>query len=318
MQLTGAFSVRIRGQGAATVIIAPRADAAFIIRQAQWCTLDYLTIHTIAGTTSGPAIILGSSVGTTIERVIIAPPGEGNGPAVGILLEPGFLLQTKIRDNFFHAQSGVRFRSKSEEEGALLLGTFYCEHNLLQSSRSGIELGGSSYYTAGTVLARNFIFGTEGAGISVTGLAFPELEITGNTITPQKGDGIIVGTGGVRIADNRVANIGADAENGIRLVTGLLQLALTPVVVSGNRLQGLQGNGIAIETLLVSAKIEQNVFNAINGNGVIMLPGSAAGSMSVLANELINIANGTTEETRSVELAAIHLRHVFVARSRTT
>ena len=76
VQLTGAFSVRIRGQGAATVIIAPRADAAFIIRQAQWCTLDYLTIHTIAGTTSGPAIILGNSVGTTIERVIIAPPGR--------------------------------------------------------------------------------------------------------------------------------------------------------------------------------------------------------------------------------------------------
>ena len=312
VQLTGAFSVRIRGQGAATIIIAPRADAAFIIRQAQWCTLDYLTIHTIAGTTSGPAIRLGNSVGTTVERVIIAPPGEGNGPAVGILLEPGFLLLTKIRDNFFHAQSGLSFRSKSEEEGTLLLGTFYCEHNLLQSSRSGIELGGSSYYTADTVLARNFIFGTEVAGISVTGLAFPELEITGNTITPQKGDGIVVGTGGVRIADNRVANIGEDAENGIRLVTGLLQLALTPVVVSGNRLQGLQGNGITIETLLVSAKIEQNVFNAINGNGVIMLPGSAAGSMSVLANELINIANGTTEETRSVELAAIHLRHVFV------
>ena len=181
----------------------------------------------------------------------------------------------------------------------------------MQSSRSGIELGGSSYYTAGTVLAGNFIFGTEVAGISVTGLAFPELEIAGNTITPQKGDGIVVGTGGVRIADNRVANIGQDAENGIRLVTGLLRLALTPVVVSGNRLQGLQGNGIAIETLLVSAKIEQNVFNAINGNGVFMLPGSAAGSMSVLANELINIANGTTEETRSVELAAIHLRQCF-------
>jgi hypothetical protein len=311
VQLTGAFAVRIRGQGAGTVIIAPRAEAAFIIRQAQWCTLDYLTIHTIAGTTSGPAIRLGNSVGTTIERVIIAPPGEGNGPDVGILLEPGFLLLTKIRDNFFHAQSGVRFKSKSEEEGTLLLGTFYCEHNLLQSSGSGIELGGSSYYTADTVLARNFIFGTEVAGILVTGLAFPELEITGNTITPQKGDGIVVGTGGVRIADNRVANIGQDAENGIRLVTGLLQLALTPVVVSGNRLQGLQGNGIAIETLLVSAKIEQNVFNAINGNGVIMLPGSAAGSMSVLANELINVANGTTEETRSVELTAIHLRSVF-------
>jgi hypothetical protein len=244
--------------------------------------------------------------------VIIAPPGEGNGPAVGIFLEPGFLLLTKIQDNFFHAQSGVRFRSKSGEDGALLLGTFYCERNLLQCNRSGIELGGSSYYTADTVLARNFIFGTEGAGISATGFAFPELEITGNTITPQKGDGIVVGTGGVRIADNRIANIGEDAENGIRLVPGLLPVALTPVVVSGNRLQNLQGNGIAIETLLVSAKIEHNVLNAIKGNGVIMLAGSAAGSMSVLANELINVANGTAEETRSVELAAIHLRQVFL------
>ena len=90
VQLTGAFSVRIRGQGAATIIIAPRADAAFIIRQAQWCTLDYLTIHTIAGTTSGPAILLGNSVGTTIERVIIAPPGEGNGPLLGFYSNPVF------------------------------------------------------------------------------------------------------------------------------------------------------------------------------------------------------------------------------------
>src|SRR5262249_45633606 len=164
---------------------------------------DYLTIHTIAGTTSGPAIRLGNSVGTTIERVIIAPPGEGDGPAIGILLEPGFLLDTRVRDNFFHVQSGVRFTAKPEAEGTLLLGSFYSEHTLLQCSRSGIELGGSSYYTADTVLARNFIFGTGIAGISMTGLAFPELEITGNTLTPQKGDGIVVGTGGVRIADNR-------------------------------------------------------------------------------------------------------------------
>jgi len=88
--MTGAFGVRIRGQEAATVIIAPRANAAFIIRQAQWCTLDYLRIHTIAGTTNGPAIRLSNSVGTTIERTFISPPGEGNGPAVGHLLRTGF------------------------------------------------------------------------------------------------------------------------------------------------------------------------------------------------------------------------------------
>ena len=278
VQLSGAFAVRIRGQGAATVIIQPRAMPHSLFSQAQWCTLDYLTIHTIASTTLGPAIRLSNSIGTTIERIIVSPPAEGSGPLAGVLLEAGFLLLTKIRDNFFRAQSGVTFASKSSDDGALFLGSFYCEHNLLQCSDTGIQLGGSSYYTSDTVIARNFIFGTGVAGISMTGFAFPELEITGNTITPEKGDGIVVGTGGVRIADNRIVNIAGETQNGIRLVTGLLALALTPIVVSGNRLQGLQANGIAIETLLVSAKIEHNVLNVITGNGLIMLPGSAAGA----------------------------------------
>ena len=312
VHLDGAFGVRIRGQGAATIIIAPRAEAAFIIRQAQWCTLDYLTIHTIASTTLGPAIRVSNSIGTTIERVIVSPPGEGTGPVAGVLLEPGFLLLTKIRDNFLRAQTGLGFAPKGDDDsGVLLLGSFYCERNLLQCSDTGIRLAGSSYYTSDTVLSSNFIFGTGVAGVSVTGFAFPELEITGNTITPSEGDGIVVGTGGARIADNRIANIGGKAQNGIRLVAGLLPLGLTSIIVSGNRLQGLLANGITVETLLVSAKIEHNVLNAITGNGLIMLPGSAAGSMSVLSNELINIANGPAEATKGSEFAAIHLRNVL-------
>jgi hypothetical protein len=313
VHLDGAFAVRIRGQGAATVILQPRADAAFIFRNCQWCTLDYLTIQTIAGTTAAPAIRVASSLGLTIERVSILPPAEGQGPLAGISLEPGFLLLTRIRNNIIAAQSGVAFAlEEGDETELLLLDIFYCEHNWLLCSDTGIRLGGSSYYTNDMVLAGNFILGTGTAGISVTGLTFfSELEITDNTISPKTGDGIVVGTGGTRISDNRIINLDADAQDGIRLVEGILSLALAPIVVSGNRLQGLQGNGIAIETLLVSAKIEHNVLNTIKGNGVIMLPGSAARSMSVLANELINIANGTTEETRSVELAAIHLRHVF-------
>lgn len=314
VQLNGAFAVRIRGQGAATIIIAPRADAAFIISQAQWCTLDYLTIHTIASTTVGPAIRLSSSIGTTIERLIVSPPGEGNGPLAGILLEPGFLLETKIRDNVFRSQFGIAFALSDKTEGALLLFSFYCEHNSLRCSNTGIHLGGSSYYLSGTVLASNLIFGTSVAGIQVMGFAFPEIEVRGNTITPAKGDGMVIGTGGVRIADNLIANTpAADAENGIRLVTGLLGFALTAIVVSGNRLQSLQGNGIMIETILVSAKIEHNVLNAITGNGLIMLPGSVAGSVSVLANEFVNIATAAAETTKGGEFAAIHLRNVYAA-----
>ena len=160
------------------------------------------------------------------------------------------------------------------------------------------------------MLARNFIFGTGVAGILATGFAFPEIEISGNTITPQKGDGIIVGTGGARISDNRIVNLNADAQNGIRLVQGLLA-ALSPIVVRGNRLQGLRGNGLAIETLLVSALVEHNIVNAVGGNGIIMLPGAAAGSLKVLGNELINIAVSETTTGNATEIAAIYLRGVF-------
>ncbi|MGB8340804.1 MAG: DUF6519 domain-containing protein [Chthoniobacterales bacterium] len=310
VQMNSAFAVRVRGQGAATIVIAPRADAAFIISEAQWCTLDYLTIHTIASTTVGPAIRLSNSIGTTIERLIVAPPAEGDGPLAGVLLEPGFLLETKIRDNFFRSQFGIGFALSDKTDGTLLLGSFYCEHNALRCSGTGIHLGGSSYYISDTVLASNLILETSVAGIQVMGFAFPEIEVRGNTITPTKGDGMVIGTGGARISDNRVAN---SAENGIRLVTGLLGLALTPIVVSGNRLQSLQGNGIMIETFLVSAKIEHNVLNAIAGDGLVMLPGCLAGSVSVMSNEFINIATAAAETTKGGEFAAIHLRNVFAA-----
>jgi hypothetical protein len=314
VQLDGAFAVRIRGQGAATILLQPRGEAAFILRRCQWCMLDYLTIHSIGRTASAPAIRLANSVGTTIERLIIAPPAEGDGPLAGIWLEAGFLLLTKIRDNVIRAQSGVVFvPGQDNEDGALWLGSFCCERNRLQCAGAGIKLGRSSYYAEEVVLGRNVIIGSSETGIAAMGLAVSELAISGNTILPQKGDGIVVGTGSARITDNQVVNSDADAQNGIRIVPGGLDLPLAPIVIRGNRLQSLSGNGLTIETTLSVAVIEHNVFSAIAGNGLLMLPGSAAASMNVLANELIDIATGTAEATKGRALAAIHLRNVLTA-----
>ena len=307
--MTGGFAVRVRGQGAATIVIAPRAEAAFIITQAQWCTLDYFTIHTIAGTTIGPAIRLSGSVGTTIERLIVSPPGEGDGPLAGLLLEPGFLVETRIRHNTFQAQFGIAFDLTAKTEEALVLVSFSCEHNSLDCSKTGIHLGGSSYYLVDTRLSGNRIFGTTVAGIAAIGVAFPELAICENVITPSEGDGMLVGTGGVRLEDNVLAG----GINGIRIVSGLFAAAFSPIAMTGNRFQSLKGNGVSIENFIFSAKIEHNVFNGIQGNGFIMLPGSAAGAVSVQTNELLNIANETVEGGKAEEWAAIHLRTVFAA-----
>ena len=313
VHLDDAFAVRIRGQGAATIIIQPRGDAAFIFRNSQWCTLDYLTIHTIgAGASAAPAIRLRNSVGTTIERLIIAPPAEGVGPLAGVFLEPGFLLVTKIRDNLIRARFGVAFAPPGgpAQDGALLLGGFYCEDNAMQCTTTGVHFGGSSYYYNDTVIARNLIYTSTVAGIAITGFAYTELDITDNTITPENGDGIVIGTSG-RVSDNEIVNLARNTDNGIRLVPGLVQVMLTTVIVSGNRLQGLRADGIRVETRIVSGRIEHNVLNSIQGNGIIMSAESLAASLSVSSNELINIATGTATATRNRELAAIHLRGVF-------
>ena len=66
----------------------------------------------------------------------------------------------------------------------------------------GLSLAGRAY-TSDTVVAH---FGTGVAGIAVTGFTLPELEITGNTIMPQKGDASCSPLGGrKRIGQDQVA-----------------------------------------------------------------------------------------------------------------
>ena len=128
------------------------------------------------------------------------------------------------------------------------------------------------------------LFNESAAGIAITGFAHTELDITDNTITPENGDGIVIGTS-ARVSDNEVVNLARNTDTGIRLVPGLLQLMLTTVIVSGNRLQALLGDGIRIETRIATGRIEHNVLNAIQGNGIIMSAESLAGSGGAIGGE---------------------------------
>ena len=325
VRLDGASAVRLRGQGAATVLTLPRGDAAFILRRTQWCTIESLTIRAATADAPAPAIRISDAIGTTIERVFVAPLGGDDGPLAGVFIEPGFLLHSRIRHNFFHARFGVVFTPVASagggggginvpptEKGALLLSRFYCEANVLRCATSGVLLGGSSYYFNDTVIARNLISGTTLAGVGITGHALSELDVTDNTITPENGDGILLGCGGGRICGNEIVNLGRGADHGIRLVTGLLKIALATTVIAENRVLGLRGNGIALETLLGAVKIERNVLGTLGGHGIFMAEGSAVGNLSVLGNEIRQVATSTNAESRGQELAGVHLRNVLV------
>ncbi len=316
VELQSAFAVRIRGQGAATVLIQPRGDAAFILSDAQWCTLDYLTVHTVAGTTSAPAIRLQNSLGTMIERLIIGPPTtDGDGPLAGVLLEPGFLLMTKIRDNFIWAQQGVssseitKQDSGDESKEPLLLNNFLCEKNDLRCSETGVQLGDQTFCLNHCSIAGNTIYDTEAAGVSVTGFAIPRVDLVRNFLTVAAGDGIVAGIGGVDICDNQITGLAEQTGSGIRLAGGTNPVALLPVVISGNGILGLRGNGIVLEKQAGSVQVDRNVIHGVGGSGVVMSDGSAANSLSVRSNEFVNIA--TDESGKVFEFAAIYLQNVL-------
>ncbi len=320
VQLNAAFAVRIRGQGAATVLIQPRADAAFSLNTAQWCALDYFTIHTIAGTTSAPAIRLQNCLATTIERLIIGPPTtDGDGPLAGVLLEPGVLLMTTIRENLIWAQMGVAASTVlkgaagialESDNHPLLVDAFVCEGNQLRCSNTGVLLGPQTLCGNGCLIADNRIDSTTEAGVAVTGFAFPEITIRGNVLRPVAGDGVVSGVGGAYICDNVIGNLSDEPNHGIRLTTGLMPTALLPIVVRGNLLHALRGNGLVMETPMLSARIEHNVFNGIVGSGIVMSDGSGCGTLSVHGNELLNLVTETTERA-AFEYAAIYLQNVL-------
>lgn len=312
VNLTGAKGIRIRGQGAATIVLQPRSQSAFIFNEAFWCTLDYLTIQCpIPGFEA--AIAISDSVGLTIERIIVAATAQGTVPPAGISLSGAFIGETHLRDNLIWANTGVIFTPNEKAGEWLLLGGFSCERNFFQCSQCGIRLDGTIYYGSDTLLARNLIAGTTSSGISATGVAVPRLQICGNTINPAKGDGIVVGTGGADVIGNQVNNVSDGAgQSGIRIVKGNSSLLAQPIVVRGNLLQNLQANGLTIEVLVGFLTVAENTFSSLGGYGIVMLEGGVAFAVRVLGNEFLNVANATTAVgLAAFDVGAIYLPAVF-------
>jgi hypothetical protein len=312
VQLAGAKGVRIRGQGAATIVMQPREGSAFAISNALWCTLDYLTIQALAPFFEA-TIQLANSVGTTIERIIVGVSASGVTPTAGIGLGDGFLGETRIRDNLIWAETGVIYTPNEKTTTGLLLGSFSCEHNFFQCAQAGVRLDGKIFYGSDTVLARNLIAGTTLVGISATGSATPTIEISGNTINPQSGDGIVIAaSGGAQVDENRLVNLDAQGVNGLRITTGDSALAALPIAVKGNYFQGWTGPGLTIEAGLVSLLVAENIFKAIGGAAIIMQPNTSVGVMQISGNEFIDVANAaSTANLKGVDVAAIYLRGLW-------
>ena len=268
INITGARSLTLRGQGAQTNLVYTGRGPALIVEGCAGVTIEKLTLVTSASEGDfQPAIRLTNSSSVTLQRCAGLRLGSAASTSAVVGLA-GILTATTIRENTFAGPVGIGNVATTVAAGGVLAAqntplltlSLFVQDNLLLCSRRGISFVGVSGHALETRLAGNFINDCAQGGIVALGFvpAGYSLDIDGNELRAN-GPGIIVGTDGARITANSISGIALRAGgDGIVLTVGLDKSGIDQCHVLGNRVTVMGGIGISILGVVKSAMIKNN------------------------------------------------------------
>ena len=327
VNITGAKSLTVRGQGSQTVLTYIGAATALLIEGSADVTIERLALLTAdRGKATAPVVAVHNSSAVTLQRNAILRVGVNEIPTAAIGLG-GILVGVLIRENLLAAPIGIgRLTIAGAGAGALttkaaaaagnlplLTADLIVQDNTLECSQRGISFDGVSIHAYQTRLAGNLIVGCSQAGILMLGWVFPGsgLDVRHNEIHTT-GAGIIIGTDDARIESNHISALKAgQGTDGILLTLGFDKTGLDRCQILNNRILGLAGNGIHVVGGIVrSAMIKNNFIEAVGGGGIVMDDKSIAGQMTIENNHLFNLAPLTNDAS----IAVIGLRVVNTLR----
>ncbi len=298
VNITGARSLTVRGQGSATVLTFVGAGTAILIEHSTDVTMERLALLAAdRGNSSGPVVAVHNSSAVTLQRNAIARVGVNEIATAAIGLG-GVLVGVLIRENILIAPIGINRLTVASEATvsrnlAVLTADLVVEDNTLECTRLGISFDAVSIHAFQTRLAGNLIVGGSQAGIVMLGWVVPGsgLDVRENEINTS-GSGIIIGTDDARIEGNNIAALptgqGAD---GIILTLGFDKTGLDRCQILGNRILGLAGCGIHIVGGIIrSAMIKNNFIEAVGSGGIVMDDQSKAVQLMVENNQVLNVA----------------------------
>jgi len=302
----GARSVRIRGQGPATVLVA--RGTALTANQALALRVENLAI--VSGTAAAPAVRLRSSVGATIEDVVVLSYGSREGVGSGIALESLALL-TSIRRSVVVGRTAID--GGGEEIGVLAAG-LRIEDNVVAGLGRGVDLGGRSAYAVSCRVARNEVLAGSSGGIVATGVVAPggSLDVTGNRVLSVGGPGIEVGADAT-VADNTVNRLGQGTAgaDGIVIAAGGFPAPPGHVRVTGNRVHDRSGTGIVLRTAVQTFLVKQNVLTGV-GAGIGMEESGSAEHAFVDNNAVLDVARAGERISTALGIVLLRARSAAV------
>ena len=289
VQLTGSRSLRIKGQGSATVLVTP--GGAFAITSSLAIAIEDLAILSLA---RSPAIAVRTVLGLSLQRllVFVLASRDFNAPAISLT---GVVFGATIRDNAILAPIGVEGPATADDRQAFLLtAALRVDRNVLWCERSAVALAGRVLHMMAARIDENDIVGCRRGAIQALGFCGPgaSMRIASNQLNIN-GPGMSAAVDGLWIERNTLdAVIRGDAARavniGIQLRTGLDPNGSDQCQVLSNRISGFTGAAISIESPVRDLIVKMNQIERC-GNGIVLEGASNSASVSIDNNHLSEI-----------------------------
>jgi hypothetical protein len=283
-----ARSVRIKGEGIATMLLAPAGGFAIDTGIA-------VVIENLAVTTTGklPAISVRSGAAISLQDlfIVVANP---EAPAAAVALS-GVVFDLVICNNWISAPFGIRALDSTASQAFPFLTTssLRIENNVFLCERQAISFAGTVWHQQSTNICGNEISNCREAGIAMLGSALlgAAVRITDNTLNVN-GRGISCATNFSWIEGNRVIAVARGnlppTGAGIAVDVGFDPTGSDQCQLLSNQVSGFPDAGILINAPVRNLICKLNIIEKC-GNGIQTAAGVALGSVSIENNHLRDI-----------------------------
>ena len=298
VQLTGVRSVRIRGQGSATLLVTP--GAAFTITNGIALAIEDLAILSLG---RSPAIAARTVLGLSLQRllVFVLASRDFNAPAITLA---GLAVGVTIRDNAILAPTGVEGppTGGDDRQEFLLTAALRVDENVLWCDRSAVALAGRALHLMAARIDDNDVVCCRRGAINALGFCGPgaSMRIASNQFNIG-GPGVTASVDGLWIERNKLDAVirgeTAQATNiGILLRTGLDPNGSDQAQILSNQISGFTGSGISIQSPVRDLIVKMNQIERC-GNGIVLDEEANSASVSIDNNHLTDIGSGADEQS---------------------
>jgi hypothetical protein len=293
--LDRAVSVRVRGQGVTTVVVAP--VRGFRVTRSAFVTLEDLAV---IGGGPAPLVELETTADVTVQRLTGLQLGSRDLPPPAVSLG-GVSLRTRVCDNILVAQVGIG--GGDQEKAPLLTAELRVSGNALVCRDVAVGLTGRVGHLLGNQVCDNTVLRAGEAGIRLLGAIAPGhgCTVSGNSLLVV-GNGVEVSGAGFTVTDNDVTGTQASLETrgtGITVLPSTFGSLRGPTEISANRVRDVGGRAIDVLAPVSTLAVTHNtVERALQG--IVMDRRARADVARVSDNTITDVGSRPQDKTDAV------------------